>query len=120
MDFGKFVKEKRIAIQISLRSLARELGISPSYLSDIENGNRKALSSEKLELLVNALRLNEEDAQTMYDLAGQALNELPPDVPQYLLKNDAAIAALRRAKELDASEEEWLKFIKELEENRGK
>lgn len=40
MIFGESLRKMRLARGMSLRQLAREAGISPSYLSDIELGRR--------------------------------------------------------------------------------
>jgi transcriptional regulator with XRE-family HTH domain len=37
---GEFVRSRRDALDISLRELARQLGITPPFLSDIELGKR--------------------------------------------------------------------------------
>jgi transcriptional regulator with XRE-family HTH domain len=37
---GEFIREKRNEMDISLRELARQLGITPPFLSDIELGRR--------------------------------------------------------------------------------
>lgn len=44
MAIGKYIREKRYDREprISLRQFAKELGVSASYLSDVENGRRKA------------------------------------------------------------------------------
>lgn len=46
---GEVIKAKRVEKQISLVNFAREIGISPGYLSQLENG-RKA--NPKLEVIV--------------------------------------------------------------------
>lgn len=38
--FGQFLREKRLSLGISLKAMAFDLGISSSYLSDIERGVR--------------------------------------------------------------------------------
>jgi len=37
---GEFIREKRNEMDVSLRELARQLGITPPFLSDIELGRR--------------------------------------------------------------------------------
>lgn len=54
----------------------------------------------------------------MMDLAGQQRKEVAPDLPEYINRVPAVSAALRTARDLDASEEEWHNFIKDLI-NRG-
>ena len=40
-EFGKFVKAKRIALGLTLRKAAQELGVSAAYVSRVENGEEK-------------------------------------------------------------------------------
>lgn len=39
--FGRFVKEKRITLGLTLRKAAQELGVSAAYVSRVENGEEK-------------------------------------------------------------------------------
>lgn len=50
----------------------------------------------------------------MYDLVGQERNTIPPDLKDYVLKRDYVSRALRTAKELDADESDWLRFVRWL------
>ena len=49
MKFGEYLANKRKEREMSLRMLAKELDVSPTYLSDVENNRRNALSYEKLD-----------------------------------------------------------------------
>ena len=40
--FGRFVRERRERLGKTVRGFAKELDITPAYLSDIEKGNRYA------------------------------------------------------------------------------
>lgn len=42
MSTGSQIREQRLRAGTSLRSLARELSLSPAYLSDLETGKRVA------------------------------------------------------------------------------
>ena len=55
----------------------------------------------------------------MLDLAGKKRNAVAPDLPDYIIQRDYVSAALRTARDLDAGEEEWNQFVKELKERRG-
>jgi hypothetical protein len=54
----------------------------------------------------------------MYDLAGKKRNAVSPDLPDYIMERDYVRRALRKAMDLNAGEEEWLKFVEELEKRR--
>ena len=43
------------------------------------------------------MRMTREERETMYDLAGDARNEIPDDITAYLKGHEAAQAVIRRA-----------------------
>lgn len=53
--FGELLRAKRVAAGYSLRSLAGVLGLSASYLCDIEDGRRRPLGAEHLQSAAAAL-----------------------------------------------------------------
>jgi transcriptional regulator with XRE-family HTH domain len=65
-DVGKFIREQRGAVGMSLRNLAKAAGVSNPYLSQIERGLRRP-SAEILNGIAKALRIS---AETMYVKAG--------------------------------------------------
>ena len=114
--FGTFIKEKRLEKGINLRKLAELLVLAPAYIGDIENGNRNSPSSDKMEKLVEVLGLNEEERNEMYDLAAKDRdNTVAPDISQYVKSNDLVRVALRKARNLNLGEQEWLKIIENME-----
>ena len=46
-EFGKYISNKRKEKGISLRTMAKDLDISISYLSDLEQGNKMPPNSSK-------------------------------------------------------------------------
>ena len=115
MNFGEYVKEKRMEKGISLRQLASKIGISPSYMRDIEKGRRYAPDKEKLEQLQKLLFVNEDEIQKFYDLAGLSRNEVPQDLPDYIINNDKIKVLLRKTK--DSKEDDLLDNINYLINN---
>ena len=114
--FGTFIKEKRLEKGINLRKLAELLVLAPAYISDIENGNRNSPSPDKMEKLVEVLGLNEDEKNEMYDLAAKDRdNTVAPDISEYVKSNDAVRVALRKARNLNLGEQEWLKIIEKME-----
>ena len=114
--FGAFIKENRLEKGINLRKLAELLELAPAYISDIENGNRNSPSPDKMEKLVEVLGLNEEERNEMYDLAAKDRdNTVAPDISQYVKSNDLVRVALRKARNLNLGEQEWLKIIENME-----
>ena len=116
LPFGEFVKQRREALGKTIRAFAAEVKMSPAYLCDIENGNRNSPSPDKMEKLVEVLGLNEEERNEMYDLAAKDRdNTVAPDISQYVKSNDLVRVALRKARNLNLGEQEWLKIIENME-----
>ena len=65
-SLGDYLREQRVAAELSLRQLAEQTGVSNPYLSQIERGLRKP-SAEVLQQLAKALRIS---AETLYVRAG--------------------------------------------------
>lgn len=119
ISFGKFIAKKREEKKITLREMAKLLKITPPYLSDIEKERRNPLDKDKLDELANILSLSDEECSYMYDLAGKKRNSIAPDLPEYIMERDYVRVALRKAMDLEVGEEEWKKFIEELENRKG-
>lgn len=80
--FGNFLRSKRKEAGRTLKDLARCLGISVAYLSDIERGNRAPLPTDQLEriskfLSVDLAILRVKAAET------RGVFELEPISPQH-------------------------------------
>ncbi len=99
--------------------MAEKLKMSAPYLSDIEKGRRNPPEMDKLQLIAQILGLTEEENAIMLDLAGKMRNTVAPDLPEYIMERDYVSAALRTARDLDASEADWLKFVEELKNRKG-
>ena len=119
LNFGDFLQKKRTERQITLRKMAEMIGITAPYLTDIEKDRRNPPEMEKLETISNILILSDEEKTTMFDLAGKRRNSVAPDLPDYIMERDYVSAALRTARDLDASEEDWHKFVEELKQRKG-
>ncbi len=118
-EFGDYLSQKRLKKDYSLRKFAKKIGVFPSLLSEVEKGRRNPFDVEKLEQIAKELELTDEEKHTLLDLAGKKRQTLAPDIPDYIMKNEYINVALRTAKDLDAKEEDWLKFIDELRKKKG-
>ena len=118
-NFGEFLQKKREAKQITLRKIAEMLKMSAPYLSDIKKGRRNPPEMDKLDLIAQILLLSDEERTVMLDLAGKMRNTVAPDLPEYIMERDYVSAALRTARDLDASEADWLRFVEELRQRKG-
>ncbi|WP_207710169.1 helix-turn-helix domain-containing protein [Clostridium chromiireducens] len=101
MTFGEFVKERRKEKDISLRSLASRLNISPSYMSDMEKGRRNAYKD--LNKLFSALELvSDDDRDTLYKLAADTRDTIPEDVILKIKENPELIDFIRKYNNKDS------------------
>lgn len=118
-NFGEFLQNKREDKGITLRRMAEMLGVSAPFLSDVEKGRRNSLDMDKLTLLKQILVLSDDEYQTMLNLAGKQRKTVAPDLPEYIMDRDYVSAALRTARDLNAGEAEWQRFVEELRKRKG-
>ena len=121
MTFGEYLKQKRLDKEITLRGFAKLVDLSPVYLCDLEKGRKAAPSMEVMQKMVSKLALNKEESERFYDLAAleqTAKNPIPKDLNAFLKDNRVIVSALRTAKDLDATDEEWQDFIDKLRKSR--
>lgn len=109
---GERIRELREVADKSLRELAREVGVSAAFLSDIELGRRYP-SDDVLDKIARKL-----------GTTPQALDEYDTRPPLDEMKrkshtNPAYGFALRRMVEEDVSSEELLKLMDRLKKKKG-
>lgn len=118
MPFGEYIKQRRDQLGKTLRAFAAEVEISPAYLCDIENGNRKP-PERFLERLAEALEITEADElNRFYDLAGVSKNGQHSDINSYIDALPSARMALRTAKDNNFTDEDWLELIKIIKQKK--
>lgn len=116
ITFGSFFRAKRLEKKLTLRNLAEILKLSHVYISNIENERRPAPKGAVLDRLPEIFGLNKEETELMYDLAAQSRERVSVsgDLPEYIMEKDIVRVALRTAKDVDATDEEWQEFIEKL------
>ena len=55
----------------------------------------------------------------LLDLAADSWQTVPADLPDYIRQHDIVRAALRVAKEVDATDEEWKAFMEMLQNRQN-
>lgn len=89
--FGKYLRERRIAKDYSLRRFAELLGVSPTYLSHVEQG--KVDSPLSVKLARRAAELLGESPDELIAMAGR----VPEDLPKIIQSQPEAMPELLRA-----------------------
>lgn len=122
-EFGKYISNKRKEKGISLRTMAKDLDISISYLSDLEQGNKMPPNSSKDKYkdlimgIMEYLEMNDEDKQICLNYADNDLIKkgyVSNDITNYMEQTPLASVALRKAKNLNYSNDDWEKIINDL------
>ena len=118
-NFGELLAALREEHDFTLRELARQLGVSAPFLSDVEKNRSAPLTKDRLDKVAEILHLNTDEKTAMFDLVGRQRNTVAPDLPDYIMGRDYVVAALRTARDLNAGEAEWLKFVEDLKKREG-
>ena len=67
------------------------------------------------------LHLNKAETEQMLDLAAKSQNNwVSGDLPDYIMDREIVRAALRTAKEADATDQEWQEFIDRITQRAKK
>lgn len=96
-SLGDVVREARVTKGMTLRELARRLGKTPSYLSDIEN-DRRVPSEDVLRDLSRLLSLDFDDLMARAGRLGE-------DAVRYMSRTPAVGMLFRKLSEDNAPEE---------------
>lgn len=120
-DIRQLRSRETAIYRIVLRTLAAKLDLSPVYLSNIENDRRPAPTRAYLERLEQELHLSKVETEQMLDLAAKSQNNrVSADLPDYIMDREIVRAALRTAKEADATDQEWQEFIDRITQRAKK
>ena len=117
MRYGQFLRSKRLSDsrELTLKDVAEELGVSISFVSDVEQGRRKPYDEPKTKKLIEFLKFTEEDIALMYDLAARENSRIPRDLDDIMMYSEAgdmARFALRMTKKGIVNEDDWRQFIR--------
>lgn len=113
-NFGDFIQKKRVEKKITMRKMADMLECSAAFLSDVEKDRRNPLDIKRMEKLASILGLSKAEQDTMFNLAGEKRDSIAPDLPEYIKPREYVSVALRTARDLDADEADWMKFVDDL------
>lgn len=89
--FGTFIRDRRTAKGYSLRRFAELVGVSPTYLSHVEQG--KVDSPPTADRIQKMAELLGESADELIAMAGR----VPEDLPKIIQSQPEAMPALLRA-----------------------
>ena len=113
-DFGQFISEKRKEFSLTSTELAKRVGISTGYLSQLERSKRVNPDIQLLKKIISVFELDEDEIVCFYELYSKVSGEFCPDISEYIQSREVVKDALRYAMKVDASDEDWKKFIEFL------
>lgn len=108
-SLGQQVRDARIAANQTLRGLARDLELSPSYLNDIEF-DRRVPSTEVLRRIADRLVL---DLDALLAAAGRV--GIAKDAEQYIRETPSAGVLFRRVTDDRLTEDQVQRLIKQVD-----
>ena len=101
-DFGEQVRERRSKEGLNQKELAEKIGISRTYLSEIERGEAENISFRVVEKIYEELGIGEETEQ-----------DLPPSLQEFAEEEDLpprdinALASLELRGKRPETKQEW-------------
>ena len=115
-DFGEVVRRRRLKARITLRAMARELGVSAAYISDIELGHRNPPQNEMLAKIADLLELDRDYLENLAVFSRRRVSIDMRDKDRSELERQMAVAFARRwdrGRIPDSVVEEILKMLQE-------
>ena len=115
--FGKLIRELRIQKKIGQRELANRIGLSASYLNDIEKEKR---SAPKLSIIKKLAIELDKDVNYLNDLAAISKNTIAPDINEIINDNPNIVSLIRSIKKNELSNEEIDLLENSINKNNAK
>jgi transcriptional regulator with XRE-family HTH domain len=115
--FGDHIKELRLSKDWSVRAMAKILGVSHTYVNDLETGSRPAPPKDKLEILIKVFDIDKSKSELNHflDLAAETRNAVPIDVDEFILENTILIEFIRKIKNREFISAEYIdKVLKNI------
>lgn len=101
-EFGDFIRNTRLKLELGLREFAEKVGISATYISKMEVGDYAPPKEENIKKMAKILKINED---TLLSMAGK----IPSDLQKMITSEpELYMAFLRKAKKRDIK-----KFLEE-------
>jgi len=120
MRFGSYIRKKRLddPREVTQADIAKLLEVSMPYISDVETGRKKPFDADMIAKFCDYLNLEDEERAWIYDLAAKEKSAVPADIEDVLMYEPIgkmARFALRQSNAGHVTEEDWKKFIRDIE-----
>lgn len=112
LEFGTYIKKKRKDMKLTLRALGEKLGMTQTYINDVENGRRKAFQPDRLKLLAEIFEITDtKELFHFYDLAAKSKGTIPWDVEEFLIANPSLVEFIRKVKYKKYIDNEYMDIL---------
>lgn len=106
--FGVFLKDKRKEAHLLQDELAKAIGKTGQYISNIEKGKNNSPPKEAdIETLIQKLGLSTDDAQEFRIKAAADRQQLPKSLMQYIASHPSLLRLLYYAEEHNVDDKTW-------------
>ena len=95
IKFGEMLKNLRKGKGISMANFIKDIGISRTYLVEVEKGILKPPTQSRQVQIAEYLKLTDGERKVFYDIAAKERNELPADILEYVDSKPEAIEMFR-------------------------
>ncbi|HHU77085.1 MAG TPA: helix-turn-helix transcriptional regulator [Firmicutes bacterium] len=120
--FGDYIDEKRKGRadgggDILLKDIAKVMGMSATYVTDILKGRRYPPDLNILNKIAEVLKLSSDEKEIMFDLAGRERNEASLDLTDYIMNENTPHLriALRKAKRKNLGDDFWKTVVEKID-----
>ena len=120
-NFGESLRKIREDQELAIRKVAKEVDMTPTYISDIERGNNKPPKKELIEKIASALKIQETEVKDyLYDLAAIERGGVSGDIAEYIMENSNLRMAIRMVQRKNSGasvkgDEFWAECIRKIE-----
>lgn len=110
--FGEYLRELRENRGLSQGQLGEKVNRKAMTISLIENRKNNPPNNELLDEIINALKLNEEEANMLRNLSAIERNEIPYDITIYIQNHMDVFNAIRRGMKQNKKSNDWKNVFK--------
>jgi transcriptional regulator with XRE-family HTH domain len=123
MNWGEFVRAKRLEAGYGLRQFAGLVGLQPSNYNHMEKGRMSPpQDKDRLDQIAEVLGVEpgSDDYHALMDLAVAGKDRLPADVAQYAKDNEMVPVLLRTIENRKPTKKEFAELVRRLNEDLSK
>ena len=115
-SFGQAMRYIRQRKELKIRKGSKEVGKTPTYISDIERDNNKPPEKELMKKILVALDIQEIELQNcLYDLAARQRGRVSEDIAGYIMEHSDLRLVIRMVQQRNDGESFWAECVKKME-----